>query len=170
MKCDICGKHEAVLFVQQVMGNVSTEINLCRGCAKKRGIESSGAGLEFSLSSLFSGLLKSQSDDEVKKTCPRCGLAASDFRKHGRLGCPDCYSVFHSETVKYIRSRFPSVEYSGRLPERLKELRYFVVERQQLKEQLQKALVEEDYETAARIRDELQKIDPVASGDGNVGA
>jgi protein arginine kinase activator len=167
MKCDICGKREAVLFVHQVMGNVSTEIHLCQNCARKRGIEQAGSGAELSLSSLFGELLKPQADEDGKKTCPRCGLTVSDLKKHGMLGCPDCYSVFHSELIKYVRLRFPNAEYGGKLPVRLKTLRYFVVERQELKDRLQQAIEGEDYETAARIRDELTRIDSSPNGDAN---
>jgi protein arginine kinase activator len=167
MKCDICGKREAVLFVQQVMGTVSTEIHLCQSCARKRGIEPSGSGVDLSLSSLFGELLKAPSGEAGKKTCPRCGLEAADFKKHGMLGCPDCYSVFHADIVKYVRSRSPDIEYSGRLPKRLKELRYVVVERQQLKDRLQRALADEDYETAASVRDELSRLDAGTIGEAH---
>jgi protein arginine kinase activator len=169
MKCDICENREAVLFVQQVMGTTSTEIHLCRECAKKRGIEQSGSGPQLSLTSLFGELLRGQPDEDAKKACGRCGTTVSDFNRHGMIGCSDCYSVFHTEILKYVRSRFPSVEYAGRLPTGLKALRYFVVERQELKERLQKALANEDYETAARLRDELTRVDQGASGEPGVG-
>ena len=91
--------------------------------------------------------------------CPDCGMTLAEFRSKGRLGCPRDYEVFHQHLTPLLSKIHNAVEHTGRLPgvdatrvEREKHLT-------QLRAQLHEAVQEEAYESAARLRDEIQELE-----------
>jgi protein arginine kinase activator len=83
-------------------------------------------------------------------------LTPDQFRQNGRLGCEHCYDTFKELLLPLVRQFHQAEEHRGRLgqapaetPESL-ELRRF-------KEKIQQAVAAEDYELAARLRDQLQR-------------
>jgi len=50
--------------------------------------------------------------------CPRCGLGRDEFRKSGRLGCPECYKTFMAELTMAVKAMHHSVQHVGKIPAR----------------------------------------------------
>ena len=138
------------------------------------------------LSDLF-GLTGEETEQEDagldQVVCPTCHTAYSDFVKNSRFGCPDCYGVFDllmSENIKRIQG---SVNHKGKHP-RFHYENEFGTERKAsgaennaaektgwnpedaereeklavLKSKLQEAILEEEYEQAAKYRDEIREL------------
>lgn len=138
------------------------------------------------LSDLF-GLTGEETEQEDagldQVVCPTCHTAYSDFVKNSRFGCPDCYGVFDllmSENIKRIQGsvnhkgkhpRFHyedefgterkasgaennAVEKTGWNPEDAEREEKLAV----LKSKLQEAILEEEYEQAAKYRDEIREL------------
>ncbi len=165
MKCGICDENEAVIHVQQIMGNEVVELHLCESCAKKRGISSSDDKIELSLSQLLTGLIDPKGEGKEERsneTCPRCGMKLSEFRKDGRLGCGECYTSFKREVDLFLENTVGTTRHRGKYPARLVAYKSLLVDRELLKDRLKEAVVHEDYEEAAVIRDKLRTIEQTA--------
>ena len=90
----------------------------------------------------------------------------SEFKHHGMLGCRHDYEHFIEWLLPVIETaQSGQSHHTGKLPRARSplELETVVLERQQkiatLRQQLQVALAQEAYETAARLRDDLRQIE-----------
>lgn len=113
---------------------------------------------------------QTQSQDKIKtpddeETCADCGATLSEMVKGSRFGCARCYENF-SETVGYIIASLQGgghdIRHVGSVPhgflmERARETTRegFLAE---LGEDLNNAIASEDYERAAAIRTDMNKI------------
>lgn len=93
------------------------------------------------------------------KTCPHCGRSYADFQKTGKFGCAQCYETFRAPVAATLKQIHQNTTHTGKLPSRsaegLKQQRRMA----ELKQQLSKAVAEEDYETAAKLHKEIKAID-----------
>jgi len=167
MKCQICEENTASIHVQQIMGNEVVELHLCEKCAQKRGISSGGASIELSLSQLLTGLVDTEATGKSEKSadrCPNCGLTLVEFRKDGKLGCSECYTAFKREIEIFLQNTSGTIRHKGKYPARLKAYKTLLIDREQLKDELKKAVTNEDYEKAAMIRDKIETIEKTTGG------
>jgi protein arginine kinase activator len=91
--------------------------------------------------------------------CSNCGLTYDEFKKSGKLGCSDCYEEFKVVLDPRIKSLQPGVKHIGKVPNmKGKEL----IRRRKLKnlkEEMQRLIVNEEYERAAIVRDEIKELE-----------
>ncbi len=91
--------------------------------------------------------------------CPDCGMTLEEFRKKGRLGCAKDYEVFQAHILELLERVHGSRVHVGRIPGTSEA----EVERQRrmhaLRHELEVAIREEAYESAARLRDELKGLE-----------
>ncbi|NLK17945.1 MAG: hypothetical protein GX304_05485 [Clostridiales bacterium] len=156
MLCSECKVNPATIHITNIINGVKKEMHICAECAKK--YESLG-GFKFVNDDFFMPLLGFDLDDlSVKvKACPTCGTRLSDFNKSGYLGCADCYSAFGDSLRAVIKRVQGSLKYVGKVPlddSETTQLREY----ERLSAELKKAIEEERYEDAAKIRDKLRKI------------
>ena len=90
--------------------------------------------------------------------CPHCGFTQADFKKSGRLGCPECYQTFVEGLEGLLKSMHKGTRHVGKVPEVLRHSRESADRLKGLQKKLAKAIAEEDFEQAAVIRDDLKKI------------
>ena len=99
--------------------------------------------------------------------CPTCHTAYSDFVKNSRFGCPDCYRVFDllmSENIKKVQGNDTHTGkrplYSHGMAETKEEDGREKLERsiELLSSRLKEAVQKEEYEAAARYRDEIREL------------
>lgn len=162
MKCELCGKRESVVHVQQAIGNESLDIHLCEVCAHEKGISKRSDAVDLSLTHLLTGLLdlKREGDmGEESGECPTCGMVIAEFKKDGRLGCPDCYASFASHIRSVHKRLSGATRHRGKLPKTLLSYKELLVDKERLKTQLSDAVSQEDYETAAVIRDQIRALE-----------
>ena len=165
MICEVCHKEKATIFLTETVNGKKVELHMCSICAAK---EKSRMYAEDSFQQFLSGLLK-LSESEAKKTdqplnqCPECKMTLDDFRRHSKVGCANCYEVFRPYVKHVVRSVQGGMKHTGKKPIRQNEK---VIRREtfaQLESDLKLAVMQEDYEEAARIRDQLLSI----KEDGN---
>lgn len=103
---------------------------------------------------------------EPVPVCPDCGITLSEFRAKGRFGCPRDYEVF-SEHLDPLLERIHDVQparHTGRLPQG--EARADIVDRHrtvaELRKLLDAAVAEENYEQAAKLRDQINGMESAA--------
>lgn len=164
MKCDVCGVNDAVIFVQQINGTEAMDLHLCADCARKRGISTSGGKIEFSVSGLLNGLFDQKAAKGLSTSpCPNCSLSLDELQSSGRLGCPECAVNFAREIQIILRNHGQLTQHQGRYPHRLMVGSTLLKDRENLKERLRQALSDEDYESAARLRDQIRGLDKTES-------
>ena len=161
MICDICGVRDAMMVVQQVSTSGQKEVHLCLQCAAQRGLSTSNGKIEMSLAGLFDSIAKMRKN---QRQCPVCGTNEGDFEKTQRLGCPECYNIFAPKLKSILEKQGITGRYTGALPERLAGFKSILADRMQLKEKLEKAVAQEEYERAALYRDRLKTLDKRAAG------
>src|SRR5215470_14378739 len=92
---------------------------------------------------------------EIK--CARCGFTQADFKKAGRLGCPECYKTFSEPLEGLLKTMHKGVRHVGKVPEALRQTRDLSDRLKQLQKKLSKAIEQEDFEEAAILRDEIKQ-------------
>ena len=93
-------------------------------------------------------------------TCPVCKLNFVEFRNTGLLGCPADYDIFEKALVPLIeRSHEGASHHVGKIPRRLDAPRPTSTDLVKLRQELNKAIVQEQYEKAARIRDKIRHLE-----------
>ncbi|MDR2603484.1 MAG: UvrB/UvrC motif-containing protein [Puniceicoccales bacterium] len=176
-KCQFCGK-PATVHMTQVINNKTTVIRMCNECAAKHGLFDK-EGLPFAMLSglgeaLFSGMKQNLSANGL--ICSKCGCTPMSFKETGRLGCPHCYKdlkllidgIIESSqkgTIhkgKYSRegARTATMNATGGFtdtPAKRPTRKLSTKERlNELQEMLDAAVKTEQYEEAARLRDEIK--------------
>ena len=94
------------------------------------------------------------STNKSELICPNCKLELSLFLKTGRLGCSECYNSFTGALRDILKGIHSASYHRGRGPGEER-----VIDIAQLKWKLSEAVREEDFELAARIRDEIRIIE-----------
>lgn len=159
MLCEECGERQAEVLVTTVVGGESVTRHLCRECLKKY----QAGDLQAVLAAVLA--LMTQKEKQPEITCPHCGMAFSEFEKSGMLGCAECYQAFRSQLTPLITKVQGRAQHAGRRP-RLSEEEQ---ERQQkieaLRTQMEAAVAVENFEEAARLRDEIRAMEPAREAE-----
>jgi protein arginine kinase activator len=159
MLCCVCKEKPATVHLTQIVGEKMQKLDMCEECAKAKGINDPTS---FAMADLMLGLGASQELDQsaagAELKCPRCGFSQADFKKSGRLGCPECYSTFAEGLAGLLKSMHKGTRHLGKAPEALRKTRENVDRLKTLQKKLNKAIETEDFETAATLRDEIKTL------------
>ncbi len=166
MQCDVCGKKEATVHLTEIVNDKVTKLHLCEDCAKDKGTEMEE---HFGLGDLLAGLtdLGSAVEPEMLSSvkCPSCGFTYQDFKKIGRLGCGECYEAFKVQLAPLLKRIHGAERHVGKVPimigKTVKETKTI----QDLKSKMDKAIQEENFEEAARLRDRIHELEKKGEGE-----
>jgi protein arginine kinase activator len=156
----------------QVTGDERREMALCRECALSMGVRAQVEAFQR-----LSQLLMQEDEstgpfdaEALRSKCSRCGLVFEEFVRTGLLGCPQCYQDFEvflkpalrrlhgvtkqipDEAVHASQTQTPQHKEEKKTEARGSE------SREQLEIELNLALIDEDYERAAALRDKLRRL------------
>ncbi|HMA59939.1 MAG TPA: UvrB/UvrC motif-containing protein [Halanaerobiales bacterium] len=162
MLCDKCKEKEATIHITKYVDGEKSEVYLCEQCAKETGhIDDNDV---FSFKNLIAGILNPNVEDYEEKStkglkCDNCGLTYEEFRREGRVGCPECYNTFEDKLRPLIKRIQGSEKHVGKIPK--DKDKYLRVKRdiQELKEEMEKVVADENFERAAEIRDEIYALE-----------
>ena len=165
MLCQNCGKNEATTHIKRVVNGETAETHLCVSCAEHLGYGDMFSGFGFNLDGLFGGLLGeglALPGAEREEKCPKCGYTFSDIVKNGRLGCADCYRTFYDKLLPSIQRIHGKIKHSGKVTnsapvESKEETTEEKIEK--LKIAMNEAVAKQEFETAAKIRDEIKALE-----------
>lgn len=165
MQCQECQKKPAAVHYTKIVNNQKTEFHLCENCAREKGELDLSFSLDpgFSINDLLTGLLDMESTTSpVAKhrsaQCEACGLSYSEFRRQGRLGCVECYQAFERQLEPLLRRIQGSTKHSGKVPERMGGAAKVEQEIKRLTRELERAVDDEAYEEAAKLRDRVRQL------------
>ncbi len=160
MLCQKCHKNNASVHIKQVInGNVSERM-LCSECAEKENVNPFfSIGADSLFSGFFSDSILSGAGISEKKICPICKSTKRDLAKTGRAGCAECYNVFSEELSKIIYGIHGNTTHLGSAPGKHVEELAKRDEIEALKKEQEEAVLSENYEKAAEIRDKIKAIE-----------
>ncbi len=156
MKCQRCSR-QATLHITEILDDQSfEELHLCEECAQKY--------LQPQTGSPKGPEAESEPDELAvlnQRQCPQCGIKFAEFRSSGRLGCPHDYEAFRAELLPLLENIHGETRHIGKTPRRQPRAQQIRAELLALRKQLQTAVSRENYEEAARIRDQIRRLEEV---------
>lgn len=167
MLCQICKESAATIHLTEISHGQRSETHLCQHCAQQQGL---GSQAQIPLNELLSNLLaaaKAAGDSSGKpssfpnpdKVCPACGMTLKRFADTSLLGCPQDYKYFQQELNPLIeRTHAGQSHHCGKVPVHAGQQQKNAVELMHLRKQLEQAVKDEDYETAAALRDQIRQL------------
>jgi protein arginine kinase activator len=162
MICDLCKTTEAKVFLTEIVEGKMKKVNLCDSCSKAKGVDDPTG---FALADLLLGFGAAQEIERGSGTaqrCPGCGFSQADFKKTGRLGCAQCYETFGEGLNSLLKAMHKGTHHTGKVPARIVRRLERDTTLKTLQRDLQKAVAEENYESAAQIRDQLRQMETSA--------
>lgn len=189
MKCDMCD-NEATVFLTQIVDGKMTQVNLCDKCSKEKGVtDPTGFQLaDFLLGNAAQKKTRQSSAEDDTLACPECGFTRAHLKKIGRMGCPECYLTFGDDMDNMLRAMHKGTRHVGKVPGRQVSAPVPSPKAERptpaapvappsppapapvspkkkladLKAAIDLAVMEERYEDAARLRDEVKAIESKA--------
>lgn len=165
--CEKCNKNQATVHFINIINGVKQEINICEKCAK----ENDGLNLmayknmdsPINFQNLISGIMDyigqtSNNKSYEEERCKNCGMTYTEFKKKGLMGCSSCYKEFSATVIPLIKRVQGNVEHVGKVPNKAGKGLIDRKNLMKLKEELQRSILEEEYEKAAQIRDKIKVL------------
>ena len=186
MKCDCC-EREATVHEVSIQHGKRSERHLCEQCAQAKGVLQIGPvpglvpGQAKSVEHPAGPQVARGVEAPQSSVCPACGMTFAGFRQAERLGCAACYVALEGHLLPLIqRVQEGACQHVGKVPKRalgasagLGQEGGPVVEAgvgvgtgaaeiiarvRGLREELERALSDEQYERAASLRDEIARL------------
>jgi protein arginine kinase activator len=186
MRCDQCGQ-EATVHELRVVNGKKVERHLCETCARKQGIAVQPV---LSVPELLEKYIQQAAGTgkpapaQRTNVCPSCGTTYMEFRQSGLLGCPDCYRAFEAQLGPLLeRAHEGGAHHVGKVPRRMlagapkvaggrrppEQPNPGLVRANQLaalRKRLEEAVKAEQYEQAAKLRDEIRVLTESRESEG----
>jgi protein arginine kinase activator len=159
MKCQNCN-NTATVHLTEIKGGQKAERHLCEKCAASLHVPTASKELAKLLKSFEPALaLATPGTAAPGLTCPECGMTYAEFRQSGRFGCARDYEVFAEQVGKLLQKIHGSTRYAGKRPGggavRPPPSREDLLRARAL---LDEAVRAENYEEAARLRDQIRRM------------
>jgi len=174
MLCENCKKNTATVHMQGFMNGAKTELHLCQECS----FNMVNMEMPISMENIFKGILESvqsmgpitlgqgqpagpgrTAKRQAPGPCKICDLTYEEFKAKGKLGCESCYQAFQKEIVALFKNVQGSTHHEGKFPKRAGQQIRQRREVDKLRINLKKAIDDENYEEAAKIRDQIRNME-----------
>lgn len=105
--------------------------------------------------------LKNLENLEIIKNsaCSFCGMDLKNIKKFGKMGCPNCYREFKNILLPIIKAIHKNIEHRGKIPENTTGQIKLEKSIRDLRNRLKREIFVENFEEAARIRDEISQLE-----------
>ena len=159
MICQRCKKRDATVHLTEIIQGEKREKHLCEQCAAEDGIT---LKTQVPLSQLLESFVKTQAGaaEAVNITCQACGMTFAEFRSGGMLGCPYDYDAFEKHLTPLLkRAHEGGLQHVGKVPQRAGVAQERQHELMRARRELASAVEREDYELAAKLRDQIRNLE-----------
>jgi len=159
-KCDKCDRPATTHSVEIVKGT-KIEKHLC----DEHAMQEPGMAIKSAhtpIDELLSTFVKMQSGTvaEYDPRCDNCQTAWSQFRERSLLGCPQCYSAFEEILAPlFEHAHDGGSQHIGKVPRRAGAGEQRQQQLTHMRKRLDDAVKAEDYESAAHLRDEIERFE-----------
>ncbi len=160
MKCQFCGKNEATIHVTNVIGNDVQKIHICPDCAEIKGFDNLKKS-NFEKNGFLAGLVNSTLTEKERqgRRCGHCGRTYAAFSRSAGLGCSKCYDSFGDDIERVLKRIHGNARHLGKSPRRYCTEKVNARRRiRALEDELRISVDVENYERAARLRDEIADL------------
>lgn len=161
MLCAACKQKEATVHLTEITEDKISKLHLCRDCAREKGVDEHAPVEVNNLLASMAEVKPLPEQEDVK--CPECGISFSEFRKEGRLGCGRCYQAFSAGLLSLIGNIQHGEMHEGKVPASARSHSPSAALKR-LKADLARAVSEERFEEAARLRDRIRQLEEKGSG------
>lgn len=159
--CNGCNKPKTV-HVTEIKNGKKIEKHLCKDCPHvNEGM--AAAKVHQPINELLSNFVMAHSGLATKqqnKTCETCGTTWAKFKQTGLMGCEADYALYEEELTPLLkRAHEGATHHVGKVPARRGgdgAVRKKRVSVNRLRKELARAVESEDYELAARLRDQIK--------------
>ncbi|BBF45316.1 nucleotide excision repair protein, with UvrB/UvrC motif [Lachnospiraceae bacterium KM106-2] len=173
MLCDRCHKREARIYYTEIIGGQKKEQHLCRECAAEYtswDFDSQENNKEVSIGNLLSSILSNYYGGSKKEkdskyhgiTCSNCKMTYDEFIQGGKFGCSQCYQTFSKQLDKSITRLQGAQAHVGKRPNgfvsHTDQIIRKLSEIDRLELKLQDAVEKEEFEEAAKLRDQIREL------------
>lgn len=172
-KCDQCDRPATHHSVEIIKGQ-KIEKHLCDQHAAEEGM-AGAASVNTPINELLTNFVKlhsgggSQSAASTELACEACGLTFAQFRESSLLGCPHCYQAFETPLMPLLeRAHEGGTHHVGKVPRRAGTGEQRQAQLMRMRKQLDEAVSDEDYELAARLRDDIRRLEENASASTDI--
>ena len=158
-KCDRCDRPATHHSVEIIKGQ-KIEKHLCDAHAQEEGLAIKA--VHAPINELLTNFVKLHSGvaQQAETACEQCGMTFAQFREHSLLGCPQCYSAFEAALSPLIeRAQEGASHHIGKVPSRAGAGEQRQHQLMRMRKRLTDAVAGEDYELAARLRDEISRME-----------
>lgn len=161
MLCQNCGKYEATTHVKRIVNGESAEAHLCSDCAKALGYNDVFGGFGNTFGDLLGSFFGEPQVSAISSRtirCEKCGNTFNDIVNSGKIGCADCYTTFYDKLLPSLQRIHGKTRHEGKNPTIIKAEVTNVNPIEDLEEQLRIAIVEQNFEKAAQLRDKINEL------------
>ena len=157
MMCEKCGINPAAVTLTQIINGKKTVKKLCVSCANENNVYKD-LNMDLGFSSLFSSFFKEgERLADADEKCPLCNMTKGEFLKNGKPGCASCYTTFASSMMPLLKKIHSTNTHTGKVPGNSGNASENRIDL--LKTQLKEAIEKEEYEKAAKLRDEIKEME-----------
>lgn len=166
MYCEECEKRPANVHITKIVNGHKVEKHLCEQCAKQQQ-DVMGFTLipDFTLSNFLTSMLDGDhfssfgNKKEIDLKCDKCSMTYNQFTKSGRLGCDNCYELYGNQLEHLLKRIHGNVQHTGKIPMRGGQDIRLKQELEIARIELQKAVLNEEFEQAAKLRDKIKELE-----------
>lgn len=168
MLCEKCKKKKATVFYNENLGGKTRSCSLCTDCAEamRRTGELEDAsvpssfGFGCSENAMFGNLCGINVPHNIAavRTCPVCSSTLAGIAESGSVGCAACYQTFREELCSAVHALPDDTRYPGRTPRKFRLRQERLARAALLRDQMKQAVLAEDFETAALLRDQIHTL------------
>ena len=175
MLCQKCHKKTASVFISSIINGQEIRIYLCDDCAKDYPLFNFNFQNPFSIKDVMDkfkidedpsidqekdSLLPVDNDSKEEDViCPNCYSTYNEYKQTVKLGCSRCYEAFEEKLKPVLKNIYGHEEYIGKIPKKDNSHIYISKEIRILREDLNRAVEQEEYEKAADIRDKIKELE-----------
>ena len=164
MICDECGVRPATIHLTTFTDGEKQDKNLCATCLTKYKMNLPTLDLT-NLAGILGCFIekaltgkKEEPDSGFTATCESCQMDYKQFKRNGMLGCADCYKAFREPIEDMLIRMHGNAQHVGRVPGGVNSQVSLKLQIDKLKQQLLRAVSEEEYEMAASLRDQIRAL------------
>lgn len=168
MKCEECDRKATVYFSRENAEGAIEKTCFCDSCAEAKGVTDPESFMMMEMlealknktpESPLDDLFDVEDPEDEALACPACGFTKEAFQKIGRFGCPECYRTFGAELEDRLKLLHRGTAHTGRVPAGSASRRAVDLQNlSEMREQLATAVREENFEEAARLKKEIERL------------
>ena len=122
--------------------------------------------VEHIVNELFQFILSDVKNQGITKKCPQCNSSYAEIVKNGKVGCAKCWECFAEELDLVVKKAQCTAHHTGKVPKKWQKNQIQDQKNQIpisfrmkiLDDLMQKAISNEEYEKAAKLRDVIKNL------------